>query len=91
MIYKVDDYIFKAPSKRKTAKYDAYDLSGNFIISFGALYPDGTPYEQYKDQIGHYSSKDHLDKKRRQAYYLRHGRDAKFQSAKWFSHTFLWT
>lgn len=85
MKYKLDGYVFKAPSKTKDKKYDAYDSEGNFIVSFG-----DKNYEQYYDKIGHYSAKNHNDFMRRKAYYLRHGRDAKYESAKWFSHNYLW-
>lgn len=85
MIYKLDGYIFKAPSKKKDKKYDAYDSDGKYIVSFG-----DKNYEQFKDRIGYYSSVDHGDFKRRQAYYLRHGKDANFESAKWFAHNYLW-
>ena len=51
-------------------------------------------YKQYKDTtgLGLYSHKDHLDKKRRDAYKLRHHkdiRDGEF-SAGYFSMNFLW-
>jgi len=92
MIYKLDGYIFKAQSKkRNNAKYDVFDESTKkYITSFGGLYPDGTPYDQFEDKIGHYSKYDHKDYMRRKAYYLRHGRDADYESAKWFSHQYLW-
>lgn len=67
---KLDNYIFKAPSKRQYKKYDVYDLNNNYITSFG-----DNRYEQYKDKIGFYSSKDHNDKKRRDAYRSRHKND----------------
>ena len=75
-------YTFKK-SKRKNKKYDVYK-NGKYLVSFG-----DNRYEQYKDKIGLYSSKDHLDKKRRELYYKRHG-NAKFETAKWFSHKYLW-
>lgn len=75
-------YTFKK-SKRKNKKYDVYK-NGKYLVSFG-----DNRYGQYKDKIGSYSSKNHLDKKRRELYYKRHG-DAKFESAKWFSHKYLW-
>lgn len=76
-------YSFKK-SKRKNKKYDAYK-DGKYIVSFG-----DSRYQQYKDMIGLYSKKDHLDKERRKRYYMRHGKDASFESAKWFSHKYLW-
>ena len=51
-------------------------------------------YEQYKDAtgLGLYSHKDHLDKKRRAAYKLRHHKDIQDGefSAGYFSMKFLW-
>ena len=47
----------KSPLKGK--KYRA--IIGSKHVDFGAIKPDGTPYEQYKDQIGLYSQYDHLD------------------------------
>ena len=56
-------------------------------IPFGAK-----GYEQFKDQLGHYSSLDHNDEKRRDNWIKRHKRnlDYKFSSA-WFSKNILWT
>ena len=75
-------YTFKK-SIRKNKKYDVYK-NGKYLVSFG-----DNRYEQYKDKIGLYSAKNHLDKKRRELYYKRHGK-AKFESSKWFSHKYLW-
>ena len=87
---KIDNYIFVAPSK-KNKKYDAYDAkTGKYITSFGGLYKDGTPYEQFFDKIGYYSEYNHLDDKRRENYYRRHGNVGKKNSAKYFSSYFLW-
>jgi hypothetical protein len=72
------------PSTRKFKKYDVYK-NGKYIVSFG-----DKRYQQYKDKIGYYSELDHLDKKRRLRYYQRHGKDAVVESAKWFSHKYLW-
>ena len=58
-------------SSAKNKKYYVYvkSTSGHKkLIHFG-----DTRYGQYKDKLGHYSSKDHLDQKRRKAYYTRHG------------------
>lgn len=76
-------YTFKK-STRKNKKYCAYK-NGKMIAHFG-----DKRYGQYKDKIGLYSHLDHGDKKRRDNYYARHGKTAKFESAKWFSHNFLW-
>ena len=75
-------------SKAKNKKYSVYVKSntkkGKKIVHFG-----DKRYGQFKDKIGHYKSKDHGDKKRKDAYYARHG-DAKKYSAKYFSHKYLW-
>ena len=75
-------YTFKK-STRKNKKYDVYKHNV-YLVSFG-----DNRYEQYFDKIGLYSDKNHNDKKRRDAYYKRHGK-ADFESAKWFSHKYLW-
>jgi len=86
MKYFKDNYLFIAPAvKRKTAKYDAYTKDGKYITSFGSRI-----HEQYFDKIGHYSSKNHNSSKRRALYYKRFGKQAKKESAKWYSHKFLW-
>ena len=43
---KMGKYIFKAPSTRKNKKYDAYDLDGKHLASFGDV-----RYPQYYDKI----------------------------------------
>ena len=45
---------------------------------------------QYKDKLGHYKSKDHLDQKRRKAYYSRHGPATNKNTPKYWSHKILW-
>jgi len=62
-------------------------------VSFGAIKDDMTPYEQYKDStgLGLYSKYDHLDKKRKNLYYKRFGKNPKKYSAMYFSHKFLWS
>lgn len=75
-------YTFKK-SKRKNKKYDVYK-NGKYLTSFG-----DNRYQQYFDKIGIYSSLNHLDERRKDLYYKRHGK-AKFESAKWFSHKYLW-
>ena len=76
-------------SKAKNKKYSVYVKSdtkkGKKIVHFG-----DKRYSQYKDKIGYYKSKDHEDKKRKDAYYARHGKSAKKDSAKYFSHKYLW-
>lgn len=73
-------------SRRKGKKYDVFK-NQKYLVSFGAK-----GYAQYKDStpIKAYSHLDHGDKDRRKRYYARHGKDAKFESAKWFSHKYLW-
>ena len=55
------------------------------IVHFG-----DNRYNQFKDKIGLYRDLDHNDKKRRDLYYKRHGKSAKKDSAKYFSHKYLW-
>jgi len=58
------------PSSAKNKKYVAYPIiNGKYgkSIHFGSI-----GYEQYKDKIGFYKDLDHLDKKRRQNYRIRH-------------------
>jgi len=59
------------------------------IISFGAIKRSGEPYQQYRDRttLKAYQSYDHKDKKRREAYYKRHGPidDENPYTADWFS------
>ena len=81
----MDGYTFKAPSRRKGKKYDAFNADGKHIASFGAL-----GYQQFSDRIGHYRSMNHNDFKRLELYYARHGREAQKESPKWFSHRYLW-
>ena len=81
-------YTFKI-SRKKNKKYDAFK-NGKYLVSFGGKKPDGTPYSQYYDKIGKYSKYNHLDEDRRDRYYKRHGKNAVFESAKYFSHAYLW-
>lgn len=91
MRYTRDDFIFVAPSKRNGKKYDVYSKDNKYITSFGAIKPDGTPYEQYTDKIGHYSKYDHKDKARRDRYRKRHdGEQHTKYTAGWFSWNYLW-
>lgn len=84
--YVKDNYIFKAPSRRKNKKYDVFSkATEKYIASFG-----DNRYAQYRDKIGHYRQKDHNDKKRRAAYYNRHGHMSVHLSPKYFSHKYLW-
>ena len=76
-------YSFKV-STRKNKKYDVYK-NDKYLVSFGS-----SLNQQYFDKIGYYSNLNHLDKKKRDNYYKRFGKDAKFESAKYFSHKYLW-
>ena len=76
-------YNFKISTK-KNKKYDAY-LNGNYIISFGDL-----RYQHYFDKIGAYSHLNHHNSKRRYNYYQRFGIDSNPNTAKYFSHNYLW-
>ena len=83
-------FLFKAPSRRKGKKYDAFTMGGDYITSFGGIHKNGVPYEQFKDLIGYYKKYDHGSMRRKAFYYDRHGRDATPLSAKYFSSRFLW-
>ena len=73
------------PSNNNKKKYMVLTKKG--IIHFGAR-----GYGQYKDKLGHYKHLDHLDKKRRDNYYSRHGDKytTNKESAKYWSHKILW-
>jgi hypothetical protein len=66
--FKHDGYIIK-PSRNKKKKYDVFK-DGKFLLSYGDI-----NYSHYKDFFGYYSELDHLDKKRRQRYWMRHKND----------------
>jgi hypothetical protein len=71
-------------NKGKKAKYDA--ILKNKITGQIKRVPFGQKgYDQYEDQIGHYSGFDHKDLKRRHNWLRRHERntDYKFSSAYW--------
>lgn len=76
-------------SKAKNKKYSVYiksdTKSGKKLIHFG-----DSRFPQYKDKLGEYSNLDHNDKKRRDLYYKRHGKATSKDSAKYFSHKYLW-
>lgn len=80
----MDNGITFCISTRKNKKYDAFK-DGKKLVSFG-----DSRYEQYFDKIGAYKHLNHNDKKRRDRYYARHGKEAKKYSAKYFSHKYLW-
>jgi len=78
-------YIFKV-STRKNKKYDVYK-NDKYITSFGSKM-----HQHYEDRTpnNYYWNLNHYDKKRRENYYKRFGNNPKFQSAKYFSHKYLW-
>jgi hypothetical protein len=61
-------------------------------VPFGGKYPDGTPYEHYRDRaLGYYHSYDHLDRARRASYRARHAGEEKSKfSSGWASWYYLW-
>jgi hypothetical protein len=76
---------FKSSVKNK--KYDVYvKKKGKVVkISFG-----DKRYNHYKDKLGLYSHLDTLDKERRKRYYQRHGKATNKNTAKYYSHKYLW-
>lgn len=83
--YYKDGYIF-VPGVRKNKKYSVYNgQTGKYITSFG-----DTRYEHYYDKIGHYEKQNHKNIRRRRLYYDRHGKNAQKDTAKYFSHHYLW-
>ena len=76
-------------SKAKNKKYSVYvksdNKSGVKLIHFG-----DSRFGQFKDKLGHYSKLDHGDTKRKKAYYSRHGKATSKDTAKYFSHKYLW-
>ena len=78
-------YKFKI-STRRNKKYDVYK-NDKFLTSFG-----DRNYNHYRDTtpLRAWSRLDHLDQKRKDNYYKRFGKDAKYETAKWFSHKYLW-
>ena len=89
MVEKENKPLYKPfKSKAKNKKYSVYvksDKGNKKLIHFG-----DSRYGQYKDKLGSYKSKDHLDKKRRANYYSRHGKATGKNSAKYWSHKILW-
>ena len=75
------------PSNKQFKKYDVYDKSEKFVVSFG-----DKRYEQFKDKFGYYSSKNHYDAKRRESYRKRHAND-KIKNPKYagyWAYNYLW-
>ena len=76
-----------------------FELSRQRYKKYVAILPDGKRvdfgdkrFSQWKDStpLKAYAHKDHGDPKRRESYYARHGKDAKFHSAKYFAFKYLW-
>ena len=78
-------------STRKHKKYMVYVKANNKrgykLIHFGS-----SRHQQYKDKtpLKLYSHLDHKDEKRKKLYYKRHGKYAKKDTPKYFSHMYLW-
>ena len=70
-------------SNKKGKKYDVYK-DGKYLVSFGS-----SSHAQYYDKLGNFSHLNHLNDSRRDLYYKRFGK-AKPETAKWFSHKYLW-
>jgi hypothetical protein len=94
-MYKRSDFIItKSPFKNK--KYRAVlktDPDGDHV-DFGAIRPNGTPYQQYRDStpLKLYSKYDHGDKDRQQRYIKRHNKDIVDSfTAGCLSYLFLWS
>jgi hypothetical protein len=91
-IIQKDGFVFMVPSKKKLKKYDVYH-DGVYLTSFGAIRPNGQPYEQYEDKISdYYSEYNHYDDRRRANYRKRHKHtniNSIFSPAYWSWH-YLW-
>jgi len=74
-------------SKAKNKKYAVYVMKDGKkkLINFG-----DKRYQQFKDKLGHYSSLNHFDKKRKKLYYQRHGKTSDKNTAKYWSNKILW-
>lgn len=74
-------------SKAKNKKYSVYVMKNGSkrLIHFG-----DSRYPQFRDRLGHYSSKDHRDPKRKKAYYARHGEETDKNTARYWAHRILW-
>lgn len=77
------------PAKDGKHKYSVYvksETGGRKLIHFGAI-----DYQHFRDRIGHYSSKDHNDPKRRKSYRARHnGEQYDKDKAGWWAWHKLW-
>lgn len=85
MNYTIKDGFFFFKSPRKNKKYRVY-IDDNLYYDFG-----DSRYAHYRDDVSDlYKHLNHLDKSRRDRYYMRHPVDYPFPSADWFSKRFLW-
>ena len=75
------------PSKAKHKKYSVYVMRDGKrkLLHFG-----DSRYGHYKDKLGHYSSLDHNDERRKELYYKRHGRSSDRNTAKYWAARVLW-
>ena len=84
VLYKPFKYNGNA-NKKYSVYVKADTKSGKKLIHFGS-----SLHQHYKDKIGEYSHLDHNDKKRRALYYKRHKKATSKDTAKYFSHKYLW-
>ena len=82
-LYKPFKYFGKG--NKKYSVYVKNEKGKPKLIHFGSAL-----HQHYKDKIGEYSHLDHNDKKRRALYYARHGKATSKDTAKYFSHKYLW-
>lgn len=93
--FSFEEYKFKNFVKSNTAnkKYDAILINRKTKKEKRIPFGDSR-YEHYKDKtgLGLFTSKNHLDKKRRDLYKMRHQKDIKdgYYSAGYFSMHYLW-
>ena len=80
------------PPRRKNKKYSVYkwneeEQRHNYLLSFGDI-----RYQHYKDNtpLNLYENLNHLDEKRKDNYYKRHGTTNNKDLAKWWSNNYLW-
>ena len=71
-------------------KYFVYVKADNTKKGYKKIGFGHKDYGQYKDKLGHYKDKDHLDPKRKKNYYSRHGKASDKNTAKYWSHKILW-
>lgn len=78
------------PTKVGNYKYQVWvksskTKSGKKLIGFGHR-----DYPQYRDKLGHYSSKDHGDPERRRSYLARHGKKTDRDTSGYWAQRILW-